>query len=57
MVREIEGITFHRLQAKMVAKCITALTKYAGTEKTMPFASKTAFDRSARAGKRLGKGI
>lgn len=32
-----------RLQAKTVAKRITALTQCAGTEKTMPLASKTAF--------------
>lgn len=48
LVREIEGIDFDRLQAKTVAKFITALTKYAGTEKTMTFASKTAFERFIR---------
>ena len=48
LVREIEGIDFDRLQAKTFAKFITALTKYAGTEKTMTFASKTAFERFIR---------
>ena len=48
LVREIEGIDFDRLQVKTVAKFITALTKYAGTEKTMTFASKTAFERFIR---------
>ena len=45
LVREIAGIDFERLREKTVAKFITALTKYAGTEKTMTFASKTAFER------------
>lgn len=48
LVREIGGIDFDRLQAKTVAKFITALMKYAGTEKTMTFASKTAFERFIR---------
>ena len=45
LVREIAGIDFDRLREKTVAKFITALTKCAGTEKTMTFASKTAFER------------
>lgn len=48
LVREIAGIDFDRLQVKTVAKFITVLTKYAGTEKTMTFASKTAFERFIR---------
>lgn len=48
LVREIEGIDFDRLREKTVAKFITALTKYDGTEKTMTFASKTAFERFIR---------
>jgi hypothetical protein len=48
LVREIEGIDFERLRAKTVAKFITALTKYDGSEKTMTFASKTAFERFIR---------
>ena len=48
LVREIAGIDFDRLREKTVAKFITALTKYAGTEKTMTFASKTAFERFIR---------
>jgi hypothetical protein len=48
LVREIAGIDFDRLREKTVTKFITALTKYAGTEKTMTFASKTAFERFIR---------
>ncbi len=48
LVREIEGIDFERFAEKTVAKFITALTKYDGTEKTMTFASKSAFDRFIR---------
>lgn len=48
LVREIEGIDFDRLRKKTLAKCITALTQYAGAEKTMTFASKTAFERFLR---------
>ena len=48
LVREIEGIDFDRLRAKTVAKFITALTKYDGTEKTITFASKTSFERFIR---------
>ncbi|BAH74371.1 hypothetical protein [Solidesulfovibrio magneticus] len=48
LVRVIEGIDFEGLREKTVAKFITALTKYAGTEKTMTFASKTAFERFIR---------
>ena len=48
LVREIEGIDFDRLRAKTVAKFITALTKYDGTEKTMTFRSRYAFDRFIR---------
>jgi len=45
LVRVIEGIDFERLRAKTVAKFITALTKYDGTEKTMIVTSKTAFNK------------
>ncbi|UJX41556.1 hypothetical protein K9F62_02320 [Desulfovibrio sp. JY] len=48
LVREIAGIDFDRLREKTAAKFITALTKYAGTEKTMTFASKTTFERFIR---------
>lgn len=48
LVREIEGIDFERLRVKTVAKFITALTQYAGTEKTMTFQSRYAFDRFIR---------
>jgi hypothetical protein len=48
LVREIEGIDFDRLQATTVAKRSTALTQSAGAEKTMPFASKTVFERFIR---------
>lgn len=48
LVRKIAGIDFDRLREKTVAKFITALTKYAGTEKTMTFTSKTAFERFIR---------
>jgi hypothetical protein len=48
LVRVIEGIDFERLRAKTVAKFITALTKYDGTEKTMTFRSRYAFDRFIR---------
>lgn len=47
-VQELEGIDFDRLREKTVTKFITALTKYPGTEKTMTFNSKSAFDRFIR---------
>jgi len=55
LIREIESIDSDRLQAKTVAKGFTALTKYAGTEKTMTVAAKTVFERCASDGKRLEK--
>ncbi|MHC1792060.1 hypothetical protein [Solidesulfovibrio sp.] len=45
LVREIAGIAFDRLRAKTVSKFITALTKYAGTEKTVTFRSRYAFNK------------
>lgn len=45
LVREIVGIDFGRLTEKTDAKFTTALTKFDGNEKTMTFASKSAFDR------------
>ena len=48
LVRVIEGIDFERLRAKTVAKFITALTKYDGTEKTVTFRSRYAFERFIR---------
>lgn len=48
LVWVIEGIDFERLREKTVAKFITALTKYAGTEKTVTFRSRYAFDRFIR---------
>jgi len=48
LVREIEGSVFGWLAEKTVAKCSTALTQYDGTEKTMTFASTSAFDRFLR---------
>ena len=48
LVREIAGIDFERLRAKTVAKFITALTKYDGTEKTVTFRSRYAFDQFIR---------
>ena len=48
LVRVIEGIDFDRLRATTVAKFITALTKYDGTEKTVTFRSRYAFDRFLR---------
>jgi hypothetical protein len=48
LVWVIEGIDFERLREKTVAKFITALTKYAGIEKTVTFRSRYAFDRFIR---------
>jgi hypothetical protein len=45
LVREIEGVDFQGLTEKRVAKFITALTNYAGTEKTMTFRSRYAFNK------------
>ena len=48
LVREIKGIDLDQIRAKTVAKFITALTKYIGTEKTVTFRSRYAFDRFIR---------
>ena len=45
LVREITDFDFKRISEKAIAKFITALTHYAGSEKTLTFNSKSAFNK------------